>query len=321
MKKVSILSPCYNAAKYLPTFLDSIIEQEYADIELILVDDGSTDETPKVIESYKNKLQDCNISLKYLRKENGGLATAIAFGVKEVTGDYLIWPDPDDFLLKDSIKKRVQYLDNNPECAIVRSNGYTYEETDLKKPISRISKISRTTTIEDFSKFSVPWCSGCYMVRMSCFDKANPNRTITNSKAGQNIQMLIPLVFYYSCHYLDEYLYGYVIHPKSLSRSIDSYEKSAPHLEILQSCFEDTLKVIPSNTEKYLQINRAFIRFCRYRTAWNYNMVEEMKKHEAELRKYKEFTFEAFIMKHFKRSRSTELFIRVVSKIKRSFKL
>lgn len=321
MKKVSILSPCYNVAKYLPKYLDSIIVQNYSPIELILVNDGSTDNTSEVIESYRERLAENNIELKYLYKENGGQASAVALGIKEVTGEYLIWPDSDDFLLPDSIIKRVEYLNKHPECGIVRSNGYVYDERDLSNNLSSISKLNRTTYMKDFVNFSVPWCPGCYMVRMSCFDNANPDRIIAVSRAGQNIQMLLPIVFYYPCHYLDEYLFAYVIHPNSHSHSIDTYEKSKSHLKTLKSCVEDTIDVINDDASKYLDLNRKFFRSSFYCNAWNYGEKAEMQKYETELRKFNEFKIEYFVMKKFKKTAFSNNLVRLIMKVKRGIKL
>lgn len=321
MKKVSILSPCYNVAKYLPKYLDSIIAQNYSPIELILVNDGSTDNTAEVIDGYRERLTENNIELKYIFKENGGQASAVALGIKEVTGEYLIWPDSDDFLLPDSIIKRVEYLNEHPNCGIVRSNGYVYNENELTRSIAPISKLNRTTYIEDFVSFSVPWCPGCYMVRMSSFDKANPERKIPISSAGQNIQMLLPMVFYYPCHYLDEYLFGYVIHSNSHSHSINTYEKSNAHLKKLKSCVEDTLDVINDDTSKYLDLNRKFFRSSFYRNAWNFGEKAEMQKFESELRENNEFNIEHLIMKRFKKTSFSNLAVRLIIKIKRGKKL
>lgn len=320
MKKVSVLSPCYNVAKCLPTFLDSIIAQDYQPIELILVDDGSTDDTAKIIEDYKPKFVKNNIELKYIFKENGGQASAVALGIKEVTGEYLIWPDSDDFLLKNSILRRVEYMESHPDCGFLRTNGYTYHENDLQNPIAKISKMKRTVTLEDYMNFIVPWCPGCYMVRMSCFDRTNPDRIIAVSHAGQNIQMILPIVHRYPCHYLDECLYGYVIHPKSHSHSINTYEKNKQHLKNLQSCVEDTLKVINDDTAEYSEISKKFFRFSNYRTAWQYGEKDEMRRYENDLRDRREFKTEAYIMKYMKKSAVSDFLIRAVSKIRRTLK-
>jgi transcription elongation factor Elf1 len=109
-------------------------------------------------------------------------------------------------------------MECHPDCGIVRSNGYIYDEKNTSKPIGEISKRKKTrNTLEDFVKFIVPWCPGCYMIRMAALDHVNPERKIFCSVCGQNIQMLLPLVSVYPCHYLDAFLFGYVIHEKSHS--------------------------------------------------------------------------------------------------------
>lgn len=320
MKKVSILTPCYNVGKFLPIYFDSIISQKYEPLELILVDDGSTDNTASVIDEYRTVLEENNIELKYIYKENGGQASAVDLGIKEVTGEYLIWPDSDDFLLENSIIKRVEYMEAHPECAIVRSNGYVYHENDLTKPTGKISKLNRETRLNDFVSFMVPWCPGCYMVRMSYFDLANPERRIVHSRCGQNIQMLLPVVYYYPCHYLNEYLFGYVIHSKSHSHSISSYERSKEHLDNLQNCVSDTLDIIREDTSQALKSSQSFFRYIRYSTAWQNREKSEMLEYEKALRANKEFNFEAFIMKHMNVSKISKFILRIISKIKRSIK-
>lgn len=316
MKKVSILSPCYNVEKYISIFLDSVIAQNYEPLELILVNDGSTDNTENIILDYMAKFENIGVEFKYLKKENGGLSSAIAMGLKEVTGEYLIWPDSDDILLENSIQKRVDYMEQHPECGLVRSNGYSYKEDSLE-PISVISKINRQTTIVDFVRFRVPWCCGCYMARMTAFDVSNPKREILNSEAGQNIQMLLPLVMHYPCAYLDEYLYGYIIHSASMSRSVKTYEKQIEKLYALEQCVAGTLDLIEDDTEKYLKMNQSFIRKMLYTHAWGYKRKKEQKEFEKALKENAEIDFEVLVMKYFCPNKITRFVIRCYKFLKR----
>ncbi len=318
MKKVSVLSPCYNSGKFLPVFFDSLIAQKYSPIELILVNDGSTDNTEEIINSYKKKFAESGIELRYFYKENGGQASAIAMGIKYATGDYLIWPDSDDFLLPQSIEKRVNYLETHPECGIVRSNGFIYDELDRSMPIGKISKLNRITYLNDFVNFLVPWCPGCYMIRMSAFDKANPGRKIADYRIGQNIQMILPIVYYYPCQYLDEYLYGYVIHGDSHSHKKRSYEEEIIKLENFEKCVIDTLSLLEEDTSQFVHMHRKFIRKCLYETSWRFKRKSEMKKYEKLLKENNEYNFEALIMKCFDDNKFTRLLIRGISKIRRS---
>jgi len=94
MSKLSIIVPVYNAAKFLPRCIDSILAQTFTDFELILVNDGSTDESEKICLSYKE--QDPRI--KYISKENGGAASARKAGLEHSSGEYIGWVDSDDWI-------------------------------------------------------------------------------------------------------------------------------------------------------------------------------------------------------------------------------
>ncbi len=94
MPKLSIIIPVYNAAKYLSQCIDSVLAQTFTDFELILVNDGSTDESEKICLSYKE--QDSRI--KYIYKENGGAASARKTGLEYAEGEYIGWVDSDDWI-------------------------------------------------------------------------------------------------------------------------------------------------------------------------------------------------------------------------------
>lgn len=103
MCKVSIIVPIYNSEKYLETCLNSILNQTYKDIEIILVDDGSTDNSINIYEKYKK-----NKNIKIYKKANGGAASAKNLGIKKATGEYVCFIDSDDVIEIDY----VEYLHN-----------------------------------------------------------------------------------------------------------------------------------------------------------------------------------------------------------------
>lgn len=316
--KVSLLSPCYNVSQYLPTFLGSVLSQSYLPYEVILVDDGSTDCTAEVIEQYRSAFEEKGINYRYIWKENGGQASAIAKGLPLVTGDYLIWPDSDDFLLEDSIRKRVRYMECHPDCGIVRSNGYIYDEKNTSKPIGEISKRKKTrNTLEDFVKFIVPWCPGCYMIRMAALDHVNPERKIFCSVCGQNIQMLLPLVSVYPCHYLDAFLFGYVIHEKSHSHKKKTYEEASRHIDDMKECVDQTLKILHGDFSEYIELHNSFNRRVHFETAWQYEDVCGMERYEAEMRRHGAFYVDYWIRKYIPPKSKAAGMIRYISAIRR----
>lgn len=106
----SIIVPLYNVAYFLRDCIDSIIKQQFESFEIILVDDGSTDDSPIICKEYAAK----NSKIKYFRKENGGLSSARNFGIKKASGCYLIFVDSDDFLIGfDFLSKMYELIKKN----------------------------------------------------------------------------------------------------------------------------------------------------------------------------------------------------------------
>ena len=110
MCKISIITPVYNVEKYLEKNIESILGQTFKDYEFIIVNDGSTDSSGEIAEKYAKK----DNRIKVINKENGGAPSARNEGIKIAKGDYLYFPDSDDWLEKD-------YLENL-YAAAVRTN-------------------------------------------------------------------------------------------------------------------------------------------------------------------------------------------------------
>lgn len=102
MPKVSIIVPIYNVEKYLERCIESLIEQTLEDIQIILVNDGSTDNSGKIAKEYAIKHQD---KIIYLEKENGGLSDARNYGIPYATGEYIAFLDSDDYIDKEAYKE------------------------------------------------------------------------------------------------------------------------------------------------------------------------------------------------------------------------
>lgn len=100
MNKVSIIVPVYNVEKYLENCIESLINQSLKDIEIILVDDGSPDGSPKICDDYSKK----DKRIKVIHKKNGGVSAARNDGLKEATGEYVIFCDSDDWMDKNGLE-------------------------------------------------------------------------------------------------------------------------------------------------------------------------------------------------------------------------
>jgi glycosyltransferase involved in cell wall biosynthesis len=110
MMKVSIVIPVYNAEKYLQECIDSCLKQTYQNIEIIGVDDGSTDNSGKILESYSEKI-------KIIKKENGGTPSALNAGIKIMNGEWFKWLSADDVLYENAIEVLVKEAESQGERA------------------------------------------------------------------------------------------------------------------------------------------------------------------------------------------------------------
>ena len=100
---VSIITPCYNGENVMHRLLDSILSQTYSNIEFILINDGSTDHSEEIWYQYEKKFNEKGIKTIYIHQRNQGLGAAINAGLKVFTGDYLCWPDIDDYFEREVI--------------------------------------------------------------------------------------------------------------------------------------------------------------------------------------------------------------------------
>ena len=106
MGKISVIIPIYNAENYLNRCLESIIQQTYKDLEVILIDDGSKDNSGKICDEYKNK----DNRLIVIHKKNGGVCSARNVGLSIATGDYVCFMDADDFIDLDMYKRLINII-------------------------------------------------------------------------------------------------------------------------------------------------------------------------------------------------------------------
>ena len=96
---ISIIIPVYNVEKYLRRCVDSVLGQTYDKLEIILVDDGSTDNSGRICDEYREKDQ----RIIVIHKENGGLSEARNFGIEKSSGEYISFVDSDDWIPEDSV--------------------------------------------------------------------------------------------------------------------------------------------------------------------------------------------------------------------------
>ena len=115
MPRVSVIIPTYNCDRFLPEAIDSVLMQTYQDYEIIVIDDGSTDQTCQVLESYQNKI-------RYFYQENQGSAVARNLGIKQAQGEFIAFLDADDFwILPEKLAEQVNCFEQQPSLGSVHT--------------------------------------------------------------------------------------------------------------------------------------------------------------------------------------------------------
>ena len=114
MPQVSVIIPTYNSAEYLPATIDSVLNQSFKDLEIIIVDDGSTDNTREVVSSIKSD------KISYIYQDNsGGPSRPRNVGIKAAKGQYISIFDSDDIMVPDKIEQEVAFLESSPQLGLV----------------------------------------------------------------------------------------------------------------------------------------------------------------------------------------------------------
>ena len=109
---VTVVIPCYNQAHFLTEAIESVLSQSYPNFEVVVVDDGSTDDTSEVAGRYPQKV-------RLIRQENRGLSGARNTGIGHARGEYVVFLDADDRLLPEALEVGIEQLEAHPECAFV----------------------------------------------------------------------------------------------------------------------------------------------------------------------------------------------------------
>lgn len=132
--KISIVIPCYNCESYIGKCLDSIIAQTYRNLEIIVVNDGSTDSTEEVLNHYATDER-----IRCIRQENGGEAAARNTGIEAATGEYIGFVDSDDYIEPDMYQKLYDALTAANADVAVGNYNIVYENGEEKKCYSTMS--------------------------------------------------------------------------------------------------------------------------------------------------------------------------------------
>ncbi len=225
--KISILTSCYNSENYLHRYLGSILNQTNSNIQLIIVNDGSTDGTERIISNFIPLFDKKGIEIAYIKQENAGIGAAYNNALKYIKGEYFCWCDSDNFYSSDFVETILKTLKQDPNINILRHDGYLINEKDCLDP-----DVFKRTDFDQFSATSdnpyekklfmnslleKNWHFGNMVIKTKAFDSVNQNREIFPSRYGQNWQICLPLLNKYDAYYIPNHLFYFVIRDDSES--------------------------------------------------------------------------------------------------------
>lgn len=224
MAKISVIIPVYNTQKYIEKCLNSLKEQTYKDIEVIVVNDGSTDYSEEIIMKWMEENND--IAIKYYKKKNGGLSSARNYGIEMASGEYLMFLDSDDYIDINLFKNLEQYM--NKKIDIIKYKMIMVNEKNSEKHQIQGPVFDICTGEEAFKKLvgqdSFLEVSCIYLFRTQFFVDKNFRFNEIN-KFHEDFG-LIPLVIVNAKTFLSSEVYGYMYNQtdNSIMRNND-YEK------------------------------------------------------------------------------------------------
>ncbi len=140
---ISVIVPIYNVEEYLPKCVDSIINQSYKNLEIILVDDGSPDNSPQICDEYAQK----DSRIKVIHKENGGLSDARNVGLKASNGEYVSFIDSDDWINADFISELYKGIESGVDIAECATRLFDGEDRTIRVRGAEEGKISKSEAL------------------------------------------------------------------------------------------------------------------------------------------------------------------------------
>lgn len=257
-KLVSIIVCVYNGERYIEQCIESIYAQTYKNIEVIVINDGSTDRTEQILCKYKG--------IKYYYQSNMGIGSARSRGLKYCTGEYIAWLDADDIYLENKIEEQVKCLESTG-ADIVYGNVYLIDKDNkiLKEIKNEYGILSRQNLLAYMLFRNIIPCFPEVMYRRSCFEGINYTKGM---RCDEDYEMFIKLLQKCRIIFMDKGLYLYRRHDKNLT--LNQEEQKKTEKKIIKDIGEEGIKKIIwesdlSTVEKRLLLGKVLFKIEEYK--------------------------------------------------------
>ena len=213
MPKISVIIPVFNAEKYLKSSIDSILNQTEKDIEIIVINDGSTDNSLEIL----NNLQKLDSRIKVISRENRGVIESLNEAIKNSSGKYIARMDADDISFKDRLEKQFNYMEKN-NLDLCGTSAITINEKG-----EEIGKIIRPENKKEIMKFTIlhnPFIHPSVMFRREIVEKIGLYKKF---KHAEDYEFWTRIVFKYNVANIQEPLLYYRIHENQITKKKNTH--------------------------------------------------------------------------------------------------
>jgi len=261
MPKVSVIIPTYNRAHLITETIESVLTQTFRDFEIIVIDDGSTDNTCSIVSS---------LQVRYFRQDNRGVSAALNKGIEIARGEYITFLGSDDLLIDDALDKGVKMLDAHTDVGFTYGQIYMMDENGRIFGLLKSSFLNHSSIVDGkklihelLCTYRVPIITT--MVRRSCLDEVGGFSEETGNIA-EDFHLIVRLAKRYAAAYIAQPLAKHRIHSESLSHNVNPRSAEKAFLLILKEIFEDA--AIGPHFERYR--SKAYSNYYRFIAEYAY---------------------------------------------------
>ena len=263
--KVSVIIPAYNSAKFIREAIESVYSQTYKNLEIIIIDDGSTDDTKKIAQNYNERI-------KYFYQKNMGPASARNSGIKKSTGDYIAFLDADDIWEKTKIEKQLSILKKYPKYKFVYCDANFVNSNKITIPNypRRVEILKGDILLPFINTYFL--LLPTIILDSKCISKIGYFNN--NLKVGEDFDFILRLTKNYKGYGIGEKLYIRRVHENSLSRQ-DYKLDSQNDIYILKKFIKEN----PVYYKTYKKILKKRLSELHYK--FGYRLLSNSKNFEA----------------------------------------
>lgn len=266
---VSVIIPSYNSARYIASTLESALAQTYPAVEVIVVDDGSTDETQTVLAPYQSRIT-------VLPQSNSGPAAARNAGLRIARGVYLLFLDSDDLLVPTSVAARVAFLERHPQYGLVYS-AWTQINDDGARILGEVRPGYQGDVLAALLRRQFFFFPGSALIRRTCLDAIGGFDETAYGTEDADLWIRLAHAGY-AFGYIDEPLFIYRYHAASITGRVEPRQIASWQMHLARFFADPTLPPAIKALE-----DEAYA-ILHYETAMRYFRIRQIDKGQEHLR-------------------------------------